>query len=256
MIPFSKRSVFYVGIQIIDCGDRRRRHGDGLDQPRQGSGDLTWFYDSSSNSWDVVVRVGGTGVASPLGDPFTPSDGVGSGNDFQFNTLTIAVSNPDFGNVAGTDYYVALVGLSDESNNKPDVGLRTRLRELDAQDNEVAQFDSFKITLDWAASNKPDGAEFIAYSVDTFGNVDATAWDTANNVFEHTMGNWGHDHWNYGFSKLGDYDLVLNFEGVGGLHGGDAPTGSTTLSFTVIPEPASLALLGLGGLLMMRRRRA
>lgn len=218
-----------------------------------GRGDLTWFYDSSSSSWDVVVRVGGTGVASPLGDPFTPSDGVGSGNDYQFDTLTIAVSNPDFGNVNGTDYYVALEGVSSGSNNKPDVGLRTRLRELDGQDT-VQQFNDFKITLDWDASTKPVGAEFIAYNFDALANL-VIAWDTANNVFEHTMSNWGHDHWNYGFSKLGDYDLVLNFEGVGGLHGDDAPNGSTTLSFTVIPEPASLALLGLGGLLLMRRRR-
>jgi hypothetical protein len=43
------------------------------------------------------------------------------------------------------------------------------------------------------------------------------------------------------------YDIVLDYYGIVG--------GPTTLTVTIIPEPGTLVLLGLGGLLLFRRRR-
>lgn len=75
----------------------------------------------------------------------------------------------------------------------------------------------------------------------------------------------GHDHYNFGFTQLGTYDL--NFTASGTLLDGTAVSADATFRFQVgmastgaVPEPASLAMVGVGLApfiaLRARRRRA
>ena len=62
-----------------------------------------------------------------------------------------------------------------------------------------------------------------------------------------------------GFTGVLGQDYVLTFTGVSGGDGDGSPQngrhGIDNLSFNQVPEPGSLALLGLGGLALLRRRR-
>jgi hypothetical protein len=218
-----------------------------------GGADITWFYDSGEDSWDVVFRSKGNTQATGLTNPYAgPPGGVGAGSDFNFDTLTVDVQEPILRVLNGTPYFSA--GPSGQTQT-PDLGIRTRLRELDESENQIDQFDSFRLVLDWANSTKPTGAEFAMWNFDGDGNP-IILYETAQSDLTHDWPAWGHTHWVWGFSQLGDYELAFTFEGLGGEHGPSA-LGSTSVNFSVIPEPTTAGLLIAGaGALLMRRRRA
>ncbi len=241
-----------------------------------GSADINWFYESGGNpsvagTWHNVFRNKGTTVASGLSTQFPDFTGsVGHGDDWQFNTLTVNLHLTTQLTVGSTDFYISSANgspfLADGST--ADLGIRTRLREdevdLGIGTNTVAnQFDNFRLSLNLAEStynntalNAPGSPDFAIISWDTFDNQ-VILINTDDNDLSHDFPNWGHDHYNFGFSELGDYSLVFDFEGVGGTYGGIAPAGQSTLSFNVIPEPSTLALvllgLGFGGFLRKQR---
>ena len=95
--------------------------------------------------------------------------------------------------------------------------------------------------------NPPDGATHLggAGSDSDFGFINSAFWS--------------------GFQGTGTYDIdaevdqILDFGGVGGVEGSYGPvtaSGWVTVSMYCVPEPGTLSLLGLGGLLLIRRRRA
>ncbi len=227
-----------------------------------GSADLNFYYESAEQRWDVVLRGKGSTVASGLDNPYAGFDGiVGLGTDFEFDTIQINVTSPAIRTVNGIDYLLTPASGSGfhATGSDPDLGIRTRLRENFDPGNEpnVDQFDSMRLTLDWAASSVPAGAEFIMLRFDPEGDPLTPLYDTANSDFSHDWDNWGHTHWHWGFSEEGDYSLVFDVQGIGGEYG-DTPvtSGVTTVNFTVVPEPGA-ALLSVSALaaLAFRRRR-
>jgi surface-anchored protein len=71
-----------------------------------------------------------------------------------------------------------------------------------------------------------------------------------------TRGIGGHDHYNYGFTALGTYDVTFQ---VSATHVSDGFQSDTaTFRFTAVPEPgsfAALASLSAIGMLVRRRRK-
>jgi surface-anchored protein len=69
------------------------------------------------------------------------------------------------------------------------------------------------------------------------------------------IGAGDHAHFNWAFSAMGTY--TLTFEASGTLVEDSIFTSSGPVDFTVqvVPEPGVAALLGLGGLLLLARRR-
>ena len=119
----------------------------------------------------------------------------------------------------------------------------------------------------------PGGATFKLIGVTSpSGNGDFSVWqqsgirqpefffstnspgDTADNN-QLSMSSGGHDHFNYGFSEPGMWEVELSVSGM--LNGTDLLTDTETFSFQVgsVPEPSTALLSFLGALSLFRRRR-
>jgi len=233
-----------------------------------GEGDLTFFYDRDNNTFDTVFRAKGDTNATNLTDIYgNPPGGVGGSvpaeagdpGDYLFSTLTIfhAIDAINTINVEGTDFLNAAPGLS--GTGSPDLGIRTRFRELDSNNNEVDQFAFFRMTLDWGNSTVPLGAEFALFNVDAFNNPNVIRFNSAESTFITDWPAWGHSHWNYGFSEYGTYNLVFTFQGLDSSLDPVTSVGSTSVTFNVVPEPSSgllaLSAIGIAAYLRWKKRK-
>lgn len=79
-------------------------------------------------------------------------------------------------------------------------------------------------------------------------NVDATAF-AGTGTFD--LFTFGGGYWNTGFTTFGEENLTFADGRSGQVNYGD-----NNISLTIIPEPGTIGLLGLGGLGLLRRRRA
>lgn len=79
-------------------------------------------------------------------------------------------------------------------------------------------------------------------------NVDATAFEGTGTFDLFTFGG---GYWSTGHTTFGQENLTFADGATGYLTYGD-----NSISLTVIPEPATVGLIGLGGLCLLRRRRA
>jgi hypothetical protein len=225
-----------------------------------GSADLTFFWNTNNDQqWDVVFRTKAGTEASGLTNPYDRQGKQGaSANDFQFDSLLVQVTNPNVGMFNG-DGYFTLGPDEDVAPGRPDLGFRTRLRDEDSG-GIYQQFDSVTVTLDWANSIKPTGAEFLVTD-ETFTTA---VLDTKGGAFSFDYANWGHDHLVYGFSQLGDYNLqftisgdINEFDGTNWVPSGNISSRTFNVSFSMVPEPGTLGLLvaGAGCIGLTRRSR-
>jgi hypothetical protein len=227
------------------------------------SADLTFFWNTNNDQqWDVVFRRKDTTEASGLTNPYDRLGKQGaSANDFRFDSLLVQVTNPNVGTFNG-DSFFTIGPDEDVATGRPDLGIRTRLRDTDSNNNNAVyqQFNSVSLTLDWANSLKPVGAEFLLANED----LSLAFLDTKSGVFNFNYPNWGHDHVVYGFSQLGDYNLqftisgdINEFDGTNWVPSGSISSRTFNVAFSVVPEPGTLGLLalGLGCVVTTRRSR-
>lgn len=209
-----------------------------------GAADLTFFYDSSNNTWDTVFRSKGNTVATGLTNPYAgPPGGVGgSANDYNFSSLNVTLTSGVTETVNGNTYFISPASGSDYvTASQPDLGIRTRLRELDGPDtiDQFAQF-GFQMTLT-AASVAALNGDFILFQPDGLGNFDIL-YETASSTLQHDWASWGHTHWNWGFTEPGTHVLTFDFQGLGGEYG-PSSIGTVDVQFTVIPEPSTAVFI-------------
>jgi surface-anchored protein len=249
-----------------------------------GGADLTFFYDSTANSWATVFRAKGTagqpttsnatGLTAPFNSTSTPATWLGivgnqvpavNGNtgDYTFSSLTTNILTATQRSVTTgsttTNYFVASASGSTINPTTPtaDLGIRTRLRE-NFGSGDVNQFASFNLTLNPAAStfngNPLVGSGAFVSLLHWSGSAPVALIDSAAGTLTANFvgplpadGATTHVHRNWGFSQYGTYSLAFDLEGVGGAYGGSAAIGTTTIGFVAaVPEPGTVSLAALG----------
>ena len=163
-----------------------------------------------------------------------------------------AGSSWDFvGNVAGEDVWIL---PASEQSGVPFLGFAAEEVGLASEWNGPITF-----TVDSMVA--PAGGEFSIWQIDTFGSVVPLAasfdgFDSSDAVIA-PIGS--HAHFNLGFTAEGVYEIDITASGERVGTGVVADTATFFFAVgdsTVIPEPASLALLGLAGGLMLIRLRS
>ncbi len=102
---------------------------------------------------------------------------------------------------------------------------------------------------------------FYVWDEDSFGdptflfNSDVTLGGGITGADSVSLVPGGHNHFNFGFSAPGDYQVTVEVTGTHAIDG--LKTAEATYSFSVqpVPEPASGALLLLGGAALLLRKR-
>lgn len=129
--------------------------------------------------------------------------------------------------------------------------------ESDARLNRVFGTDSGKwVSLELVSVNGP--GVFSLWSNDPDGSGTPVVWMTSNDGVSTLSDRYyalpgAHDHVNWGFSQAGTYEVTVQ----GKFWNGTSfdTSAPTTYTFQAVPEPASMAAIGLGVIGLLRRRR-
>jgi surface-anchored protein len=217
-----------------------------------GHGDIGVAYEGGALELHWHIE-GGTvdGVVRP--DEEFEADELVAVTGFAFNEPdgrpTGGAWDPIGNNAGDKTWYFSSSGLDSDNNNTPFIGLASA--ELDPND--------WSTLLTWAVTDVSGPGQFSVWQngvTPTFFASSADGLD-ANDEFTAAIG--GHDHFNYGFTELGDYDVTFQ---VRATHSTDGDrTDEKTFSFSVVavPEPGSFAViasLGIAGLFIRRRQVA
>lgn len=168
------------------------------------------------NLWNIGEQVSLTGIALPLRSP-------GGGTDTSNNTSD--------GTFTFTFYELTAGDTSDwdgTNNGEAPLGTATATFDADGTAAAIIAYTSFDTSLDFTATSTG-----IAIHVDSTGSI-RTRWDDVRDAA----------------------DSLHESRATGAPANGGTRGHQWTLAGTVVPEPSSLAIIALGGLACMRRRRA
>jgi surface-anchored protein len=156
------------------------------------------------------------------------------------------------GNSAGNNTWILPESQTEASNqNAPWIGPAVN-------PDAFSQFEDMdgdsQTEIVWQLTDVEGPGNVALWTNDQFGNPDF--WMASSDGLDGNdaidLGSGGaHNFWS--FTEAGEYDLTWSWTG---QHGTDGEVSeSATYAFNVVPEPTSAALLGLGGLALVRRRR-
>lgn len=121
-----------------------------------------------------------------------------------------------------------------------------------------AEWSSLKLSL--IGMTGPAGGHFSLWQTGLFGpEVKMATSDGITGVDSFSLVVGGHDHYNFGFTAPGIYEVEFRWDGVHTTDGPVSATGTYAFGVTVVPEPgetAALVALGLAGFALWRRRIA
>ncbi len=210
-------------------------------------GDVGLAYEGGD--WDLHYHLEEEAVVdgSPVG-------GGSEGMEFEPDDITVFVPDPSGARPAGAQWDPIGVGAGGaywfipevEDIAKPYVG-------IGAEEIEAGDFvgDTFSLTL----TGFSGPGDFSLWDTDTFGDptfyMSTADGVSAGDVLNLNAGD--HAHYGWGFTATGLYELEFTAAGNHSIDG--QVSGTATYKFLVAPEPASLALLGIGGISVLRRRK-
>ncbi|MEM8541636.1 MAG: choice-of-anchor M domain-containing protein [Pseudomonadota bacterium] len=165
------------------------------------------------------------------------------------------------GNNGGdTFWFLPQSNSAADNADVPFLGLASEEMILDPANAGDPPINPWVSDLTWTFELNSGPGEFSIWQSDGVSDPDFFV-SSAEGITTFTNGVGGHDHFNYGFTALGDYDIQIT---VSATHdNGTASTAddfvvsdSRSFAFSAVPEPSSFALLASLGLVgMMRRRR-
>lgn len=222
-----------------------------------GHGDMGFAYDEVLDEWEPHFHFhdheeGEEGHDHALIDGAEPTQ-----EEYEIGDLTIQVLGPPQSGAGVVESGASTVFLLPqdesiaESLGNPFVGIA-------AEEIATGIFLGDTLTLSLQSVSGP--GVFSLWSTDSFGSVTALMssstdpGSTAPDSLAVPVGS--HSHYGMGFSEEGLYDVTYRIEGILASDGTTTTGTDFTVQYSVIPEPASLSLVLLGGLGLLRRRRA
>ena len=115
------------------------------------------------------------------------------------------------------------------------------------------------IDFEFTAVTAPAGAHFSLWQTDGFGSPVPFVVTSDGLPDTHSIAVGGHNHYNWGFTAEGVYQIEIVASGTHASNGFVSDTETFWFavgSSTVIPEPATAGLVGVGVLCLLRRRGA
>lgn len=227
-----------------------------------GHTDIRFTYENGTPAlWyylDLGSVVGGQAIsaANPMGGTPVTVSGGSTKIRYKPDQLVTYIPGPSVGRPAGATWDFTGVSAGDplwfipqsQDVNKPWTGFST-------ESVTSSQFSNIKYQL--TAFSGP--GQMSVTTTGSFGSPTVyfrtSNGLTAADIISVSAGT--HAHFNWYFTEMGTYTFDLT--GIGtrtAAAGGGTVSITETFTFQVVPTPGSAALLGMGGLIALRRRRA
>lgn len=194
------------------------------------------------------------------GDAVVNGAPLGVDSEFAPGDVLAFVPNPSISRPAGAqwDFLGTTAGSplwflpANNISGKPFLGIAAE---------ELTPSEWSSLTLSLVGLSGPSGGQFSLWQTDAFGGPVVKMASSDGFSGADTMavipGQGGHDHYFYGFTKAGVYQVTLKWDGEHTSDGSISATETFAFGVTVVPEPADvawLAALGLAAFAWQRRR--